>query len=368
MKASNRHSDPPTGGEESHTNAFEKDPSTAVGMTLWTKKLVLLSIVLFLILIAFTKRNPIQNNINKILRPTITPTVQPLPQTAYTPYMIQTLRNRSYQKSTIEIGEKAYEANSFTSYLATYISDGLKINTLVSFPKNKSTSYLVLVMCHGYIYPASYSTISSYKKTFDYYATQGFIVIKPDYRANGNSEGDRKNLYNRLSYPIDVLNLIASIPTLSHVDTNQLFLWGHSLGGDVALRVMEVNPNIKAASLWAPVSADYPESMLYYVRRKQPEELQKYKDTLKKITTQDELDALSPSKNLTFIKTRLIIHQGTADTDVPPTWNIDLDKRLTKDNIDHKFYLYSGEDHNFNGGSRGIILQRDIEFFNSELK
>lgn len=371
MKTSNRHSDPPAGGEESHTNAVELDPSISVGMTPWTKKLILFVLLFLFTLIFLIKRNPIQNNINKILHPTAIQSVSPLPQTAYTPFMIETLRNRNYKKSAIKIAKKAYETNVFTAYVATYISDGLKINTLMSFPKNKlpdGKKYPILVMCHGYIDPATYSTISSYKKTFDYYAAQGFIVIKSDYRANGNSEGDKDNLYNRLSYPIDVLNLIASIPTISNADINQLYVWGHSLGGDVALRVMEVNANIKAASLWAPVSADYPESLLYYVRRRRPQELQKFKGALKKITTQNELDALSPSKNLKFIKTRLIIHQGTADVDVPQAWNIELDKRLTNDNIDHQFYLYEGKDHSFDGGSRRIILQRDIEFFNLKMK
>lgn len=281
----------------------------------------------------------------------------------YAPYMIQTLQNRIFEKSQIQIGDKAYETNLFTAYKASYMSDNLRINALISVPKNNKQTNPILVFLHGYIEPDQYSTISSYKKPFDYYASHGYVVVKPDYRANGNSEGDKNNPYNRLSYAIDVLNLIPSLDSIEHADTKNIFLWGHSLGGDVALRVLESNKSINAASLWAPVSADFPESMLYYVRRHRPQDLDEIKRILKSLVSQKDLDALSPSKNTAYIKTPIIIHQGTADTDVPIEWNNIVDARLTKNNVDHVYYTYNGEDHNFNGGSKVTILKRDIDFF-----
>lgn len=285
-----------------------------------------------------------------------------------TPFTIESLRKREYKKSTITVESKAYENDIFTAYIISYDSDGNKLYALLSVPKELKSNSAFLILNHGYIEPKNYSTIHSYKHTFDYFANRGFVVLKPDYRANGNSEGDKTDPLNRLNYPIDMLNLIASLPSLSPTVVERgkrnIFIWSHSMGGDITLKVLEVaGSKIKAASLWAPVSAPYPESMLYFLKIYDSANYEKTKELVYKFFSADDFIKLSPSKNTQFIKSKIIVHHGTADESVPYQWSVDLNKELSVSKIPHVFYTYQNEDHNFSRGANETLLKRDVDFF-----
>lgn len=285
-----------------------------------------------------------------------------------TPFTIESLRKREYKKSVITVESKAYENNVFTAHVISYDSEGSKLYALLSVPKELKSNSPFLILNHGYIEPKNYSTIYSYKHTFDYFANKGFIVLKPDYRANGNSQGDKTDALNRLSYPIDVLNLIASLPSLSPAiiesGKRDIFMWSHSMGGDISLKVLEVvGSKIKAASFWAPVSAPYPESMLYFLKTRDAANYEKTRELVYKFFSADDFIKLSPSKNTQFIKSKIIVHHGTADESVPYQWSVDLNKELSTSKIPHVFYTYQNEDHNFSRGANETLLKRDVEFF-----
>lgn len=284
-------------------------------------------------------------------------------QTIYSPYTIESLKTRSYN-TTITRESVAYQTGKFSAYIASYMSDGLKLYTLLSIPKTKkpNTGFPVLIMNHGYIDPNEYSTIQSYKRTFDEYASQGFIVLKPDYRANGKSEGDKKNPLNRLSYPIDVLYLVHAIHSITEADSKKIYMWGHSMGGDITLKVLESTDKVRKATLWAPVSADYPESMLYFIRKNRPDELEKVEKLIEKIIPATELKKLSPYQYVSYITAPLLIHHGTNDESVPYSWSTTLSSQLTAKKIPHTFYTYD-DDHNFTHGSRATVIERDLQFF-----
>lgn len=289
----------------------------------------------------------------------------------YNPYFIESLRKRTFKGSAITIEKEVVRVNHHTIYLASYRSDNLKIYALLSIPaKDKpKAGFPVLILDHGYIDPKSYSTENSYRTTFNTYASQeNFIVIKPDYRANGQSEGDRNNKLNRISYAIDVLNLIASVKYFENADPEKIVLWGHSLGGDVTLRVLEVSDKIKAASLWAPVSAPFPENILYFVRKRRPQEILGYERVISHLFDSQFFSKISPIDNLGLIKAPIVIHHGTSDESVPYEWSTILDNKLSDKNITHTFYTYKGEDHNFNQGKRSLIIKRDLEFFKNTIK
>lgn len=299
----------------------------------------------------------------------IVPTRTPITNIS-TPFTIESLRKREYKNSTITIESKAYENSIFTAHIISYNSDGNKLYALLSIPKELKPDAALLILNHGYIEPQNYSTIHSYRNPFDYFANKGFIVLKPDYRANGNSQGDRTDPLNRLNYPIDVLNLIASVPslnkTISNSNKRNIFMWGHSMGGDITLKVLEVaGTKIKAASLWAPVSAPYPESMLYFLRTRDATNYEKVKELVYKFFSSEDFQKLSPSENTQLIKTPIIIHHGTNDESVPYQWSKDLEKKLLNTKVDFKFYSYQGEDHNFSKGAHATVLKRDFDFLKS---
>src|SRR3989344_859362 len=185
------------------------------------------------------------------------------------PYLIKSMQERSYD-SKIEIERRVRETGGFISYVVSFESDGLKQYALMNMPKGDmpGSGWPIVVVNHGYIDPEAYSVENSYINTSAYFANAGFLVIKPDYRGHDNSKGEAGSLTARISYGVDVLNLVAGIRKLPEADPDHIYMYGHSMGGDVTLRVLEVCPTcVKAASLWAPAVRDFPESYMYFARR-----------------------------------------------------------------------------------------------------
>jgi alpha-beta hydrolase superfamily lysophospholipase len=48
------------------------------------------------------------------------------------------------------------------------------------------------------------------------------------------------------------LALLSVLPGLDDADLDKLFMWGHSLGGEITLRTLLVDGSIRGASLWSP--------------------------------------------------------------------------------------------------------------------
>ena len=182
---------------------------------------------------------------------------------------IESLRNRSYGTGTINIGKELGEKKAYKSYIVSYLSDGLKQYSLLNIPNTNKPAkgYPVIIVNHGHIPPDQYSTENSYRLVTGYYASNGFMVLKPDYRGHDKSENGDDQRTERLSYAIDVLNLLYLIPTLNDADADNIFIYGHSMGGGVTLTVLEVANNINAATLWSAVSVEFPESMLPFCIR-----------------------------------------------------------------------------------------------------
>jgi len=86
------------------------------------------------------------------------------------------------------------------------------------------------------------------KAETDYFANQGYIVLKPDYRGNANSDVTNTALM-RFAYPIDVLTLLTSLSNIPQANPNEIYIYGHSMGGEITLKVLEIaskNPQLLA--------------------------------------------------------------------------------------------------------------------------
>ena len=279
---------------------------------------------------------------------------------------IENLKIRKFILGEIVIEKKYTTANLFDSFRVSYNSDGLRQYALLNIPNSDKKKYPVIIVCHGYISPEKYSTEKSYSLVTDYYSKNDFIVIKPDYRGHNYSEIDTVDNLSRLAYAVDVLNLIYSIASIEKADNENIFLYGHSMGGEVILKVMEVYENIRAASLWAPVSKEFPESVLYFRSKSDKsarDSLQKEWDAT---FTVEDYYKLSPTNYLKYIKAPIILHHGTLDDSVPYKWSEELVKLFDTAKINYKFYSYS-DDHNFAQKYFYIVLKRDVEFFQSYL-
>ena len=281
-------------------------------------------------------------------------------QVALFPYSITALSNRSYQKSDITIEKQVPASGNFTSFIISFNSDGLKEYALMNIPGSQKPAggFPVLILDHGYIQPNTYDTINSYKSDSDYFANQGFLVIKPDYRGNGNSEVIDQALM-RFAYPIDVLNLIVSIPNIPEADSDNLYLWSHSMGGEVSLEMLEIaakNDNftskIKGAIFWAPVT----DPVKWFSRNNLPNLPEAivtpypYTQTFEILGTPDKnpqlWQSLSPLNYLKDINVPILLQHGTADVTVPYNWSVELNNDLLKLKKTVNFISYPNDTHN----------------------
>ncbi len=182
--------------------------------------------------------------------------------------MIEVMRCREYPGSDIVIEQVLQPGANYQRYLASYLSEGLKIYALLTVPngtgpngEKPATGWPAVIFNHGYIPPAQYRTTERYVAYVDAFARSGYIVFRPDYRGHGNSEGEAEGGYGSPGYTIDVLNAVGSVKRYADADPDRIGMWGHSMGGHITLRAMVTTSDIRAGVIWAGVIASYPDMM-----------------------------------------------------------------------------------------------------------
>lgn len=276
------------------------------------------------------------------------------------PWSITSLQNREYTDSQITVERKVSLSKSFSSFIVSYLSDGLKLYALMNIPNSKmpENGFPVVIINHGYIKPSDYSTINSYKNITDYFSEKGYLVLKPDYRGNGTSETE-DNALMRFAYPVDVLNLIESLKNIPQANSNQAYLYGHSMGGEIVLKVLEIAgkkpqtlAKIKAAVVWAPVT-DLPDWFSKaHVPWLQETKNNKnyYAETFKIMKTPEEnpilWQSVSPINYLQDIQTPIQINHGLSDGTVAYRSSIELYDNLISLNKTSQLLTYPDNDHN----------------------
>src|ERR1700694_4351360 len=175
------------------------------------------------------------------------------------PLAIDAMRQREYPGSDLAIEQTLTPGTNYRRYVASYPSDGLKIFGLLTVPTGpKPTSgWPVIIFNHGYIPPTVYRTTERYIAYVDAFARDGYIVFKPDYRGFGSSQGTPVSAYYAPDDTVDVLNAVTTLQRYAEADANRIGMWGHSMGGNITLRALVIDPRIKVAVIWAGVNATY---------------------------------------------------------------------------------------------------------------
>lgn len=299
---------------------------------------------------------------------------------------IAAMRRRDYPGSELLIEENLADGPNYRQYIASYNSDGLKIYGLLTVPygvehPKPENGWPVIIFNHGYIPPAQYKTTQRYVAYLNGFATEGFIVFKPDYRGNGASEGQPEGAYYSPAYTIDVLNALASLKKYKDADSARIGMWGHSLGGNITLRSVVVNPtDIKAAVIWGGVVGTYDDLMNNWQRRvpysPSPAELalrsRRRQELISKYGTpksnSEFWSSIDPNSYLTDITAPIQIHTGAKDEEVPAAFSQGFFDRLKKQNKIVEFYSYPNGDHNISEPDFSLAMQRSVDFFNKYLK
>ncbi len=295
--------------------------------------------------------------------PSLPPTVSTTPD-AYAGLAIDDLSGRSYGGGEILAVETLAVNSYFTRTLITYPSDGLTIYGFLNTPRRGTPPYPMVIAIHGYIDPQVYDTLDYTTRYADALARAGFMVLHPNLRGYPPSmDGDNRF---RVGMAVDVLNLVALVKELggkpgllAAVDPQRIGLWGHSMGGGIAIRVLTISPDIKAAVLYGSMSADdrlnYERIFSYFSNGQRGQE---------ELSAPAEVFArISPVEYLDRIRAAVSIHHGEQDIDVPPTWSADLCQRLRSMQKYVECYTYPGQAHTFQGDGDQLFIQRSTNFF-----
>lgn len=235
------------------------------------------------------------------------------------------------------------DGESFTAYLVSYQSSGLKVYAMVAAPKAAMPpdGFPIIVANHGYVPdPTKYGITADgvdsrpgdyYRSVPELYTSRGFLVVLPDYRGHNSSEGlgftgtpDSVDYYAD-----DVIALLGALHELRQSDMNNIFMWSHSMGGGVSLRAMLATDMIKGASFWATMPVG---------------------DTVAKIGIPE---------------VPVVLHHAVGDKSTASSNSQVFVEALETGGRPPVFYSYEGADHFFEGAARELAADRDAEFFRS---
>jgi len=314
------------------------------------------------------------------------------PTTKPSPLSIAALQQRTYT-AQLSFEKSLEETAQYKEELWSYLSDSLKVFALVQTPTASipKEGFPILIFGHGFHpEPKKYGVSTLTGKNWrpgDYYraipkdyAAKGYLTITPDYRGHNESEGFNYTQTSYLAstyYAIDVLHLINALPTLKNGNTKEIYYVGHSMGGDVGLKMLLATKEIKAASLWAPVAATTWEQALYYGKyydaegtktdtEKMKSYLGKLDSTIQKLGFLHDIDTGDPIHFINELTTPLIIHHARKENAVPYIWSESLAAKLFKYQKEFELYAYDSDNHLLQGDNRIKAVTRDIIFFQKQ--
>jgi uncharacterized protein len=317
-----------------------------------------------------TDPNPTTYN---LLPTTNIPSPTPFPFSEMT---IPHIRNKQFE-SGLERLEKVSENTNYTSYTTSYISEGLKVNGLLTVPKTGGYKYPAIVFIHGYIPPASYRTTQNYATYVDYLARNGFAVFKIDLRGHDRSEGEPGGAYFSADYIEDTLNAYSALQKTDFVDPERIGLWGHSMGGNVVFRSF-VAKNIPAAAIWAGAVYTYEDMQEFSIqdgsyRPPDPNSERARKRQLLRDTHGDfNKDnnfwrQVVPTNYLEGVNGALQLHHAVDDNVVSIRYSQNLANLLKNTSIKHELIEYPTGGHNLTGNTFTQAMQNTVEFFRENL-
>lgn len=278
---------------------------------------------------------------------TAVPTPQVSPTDVIHPNSLAGLSKRAYGDGDFNIEYTWERKEEFVRYKVNYISDGLTIHGFVNIPEGKGPFPMVIAL-HGYIPASEYETLDYSTRYADSIARKGYIVLHPNLRNFPPSDSVGWQRDSLTGYTIDVLNLLAHVRGMAgqpgifeNTDLSRMGIWGHSLGGGIALRVVGLVEEIKAAVLYAAVSQRYS-------NRNAGFEVFNYQDT-----------------EATFS-----VHHGMDDDVISIGSSEKLCLQLEDAGKAPECFFYEDQPHTFyrQGDGDALFIKRTIEFLDRYLK
>ncbi len=286
-------------------------------------------------------------------------------------YSIENLSQTNFPVSKIEIGNLIKEYPKYSSYkynmkFSPDLSGNFKTTTgLINIPKGTG-SFPTIVMFRGFIDQKIYTTGMGTQPSARVFAENGYITIAPDFLGYAGSDKEAGNVFeSRFQTYIAAAVTLKSINSIEKWDGKNIFIWGHSNGGQIALTTLEITHLNYPTVLWAPVSMRFPASILYYVSDAADggkyliSELKNFEDTY-------DAEKFSLTNFLNNIKAPIQLNQGTTDIDVPFWLSDILNKEFKNATVSAAYIKYAGNDHNMRPNWNGVV-DNNLSFYEAHL-
>ena len=308
------------------------------------------------------------------------PHIKPLAPKPLLAYTFKNLKKTKFKKTQITLG-KVIESNAdFTSQIFYFSvpktpksQEMERVSGLANIP-NKPGNYPLIVMFRGYAPHATYKPGVETQPSAQVFVKHGFITLAPDFLGYGQSASPSADPFeNRFQTYTTALSLLASLPSINYAlntaypgitaNLNKIGIWGHSNGGHIALATLAISGVSYPTVVWAPVSASFPYSILYYTDES-ADQGKALRKALAGFEKNYNTDLFSPPLYYKWIKAPIEIDQGTSDQEVPVWWSNNLAAELKKNNIPVIYDVYPGADHNLLPNGWSDAVKGNISFFN----
>lgn len=291
-------------------------------------------------------------------------------------YTIPKLREADFSPSDITIDRQldlGIQQPSRLFYFSDAYAPDKKISGSITMPQKPGT-YPAIIMLRGWADEEIYYTGYGTKNAASYFSANGFITIAPDFLGYGSSDPYADGfLEARFQTYSATLTLLESLENVNEafenadlnysINTDNIGIWGHSNGGQIALAVLEATNETYPTTLWAPVTEVFPQSILHFAADRE-DGGKLIKDIVADFNEMYDSDLYSPTSYYEWIQAPIQLHQGTADDSVPQEWSDTFHANMKNLNKNISYFVYDGADHNM----RPVwdrVVRRDVAFFNS---
>ncbi len=339
-------------------------------------------------------------------------TAAPEPERPLLAYSFPQLRQTTVKPAIISLVEEdVLKDDRYRVF--TYTSDPLdrKMSGVINLPNDISASTSAILMLRGWVPPNQYAPGVGTKNVAAELAKAGFVTIAPDFFGYGDSDPEPTDEWQaRFEKPLIAKAVIDGLrsngiilpDSTTYMPTN-IGIWGHSNGGQIALATLVAFEEELPTSLWAPVSAPFPYSILYFSDEEE-DEGQASRKWISIFEKQYDARQFSLTNYLDGLRGPLQIQQGTNDDAVLKWWSEEFVQKIAKENlkraeqvkaesdstasssesagitdesvtasssssqqpIHYSYIEYPGADHNLRPDWSAAVA-KDIEFFSSEL-
>ena len=284
-------------------------------------------------------------------------------------YDLDNLRKRGGKASEIkiigiaeEVEKRKKNEDRFKTQIFTFESEGKIISGTVNIPNPEMSSLKkAIILIRGYAELEGYYSGSGTWKVAEILANEGYATFSIDFLGYGQSDKESTDMLEaRFIKVVNVMDLIETVKNIPWIDKNNIGIWAHSNGGQIALSTLETMEGSYPTVLWAPMTQTFPESVLSTIDEGSPvkgviEEFQKKYDSRR----------YAFKNYYEWLNSPVLIQQGTADDQVKVEWQEIVVKDMKKMGKEVELIFYPNNDHNLSK-SWDEAVKKDTEYLNSE--